>query len=117
MLNNYDIEYILECQYDTRKSFYGKAKVHETYKDNIQHLELQSYDTLVANYVYYKNENRKVYEYFGKYSGTTTRHQKEFFKQLGLTEKELKDLFKNGRLEKETIKIYDNDLVEKLKEF
>ena len=78
--------------------------------------QLQSYGTLVANYVYYKTKNKRVYEYFGKYSQTTTRHQKEFFRQLGLTEKQLKELFKNGRLEIETIIIKDNDLVEKLKE-
>ena len=95
-----ELLYELSCKYDSRASFYGKAKVHETYDDNkVQHMELLSYDTLVANYVYYKNENRKVYEYFGKYSGTTTRHQKEFFKQLGLSDKQLKELFKNGRLE------------------
>lgn len=107
MMENYDIYYDLECQYDTRQTFYGKAIVHETFKDNVQHMELLSYDTLVANYVYYKNKGKKVYEYFGKYSRTTTRHQKEFFRQLGLTEKELKELFKygelvyKGRLEKE----------------
>lgn len=94
--------YELECRYDTRASFYGKAKVRVNEKsDKIEHFELLSYGTLVANYVYYKKENRKVYEYFGKYSQTTTRHQKEFFRQLGLSEKELKELFKNERLEKE----------------
>lgn len=40
-----------------------------------------------------------VCHYFGKYSCTTTRHQKEFFKQNGLSDKEIKDLFKNGTLE------------------
>ncbi len=93
--------YELSCQYDTRQSFYGKAKIRVCEKsDKIEHLELLSYGTLVANYVYYKNENKKVYEYFGKYSQTTTRHQKEFFRQNGLTEKEIKELFKNGTLEK-----------------
>lgn len=94
-------EYYLECQYDARKSFYKKAKVVEYEDENILHKELLSYGTLVANYVYYKNKNKKVYEYFVKYSQTTTRHQKEFFKQLGLSEKEIKELFKNGKLEKE----------------
>lgn len=99
MMGSYNIYYDLECQYDTRKTFYGKAKVHETYRDNVQHMELLSYDTLVANYVYYEEEGKKVYEYLGKYSQTTTRHQKEFFKQLGLGTKQLKELFKNERLE------------------
>ena len=67
-------------------------------------MELLSYDTLVANYVYYKNDNKKVYEYLGKYSQTTTRHQKEFFKQLGLSDKQIKELFKNGKLEIEVEK-------------
>lgn len=94
-------EYYLECQYDARKSFYKKAKVVE-YEDNcVLHQELLNYGTLVANYVKYKTTRVEVFEYFGKYSQTTTRHQKEFFKQLGLSEKELKELFKNGRLEKE----------------
>lgn len=99
-MQEYNINWNLETEFDTRKSFYGKAIVHETFKDNVQHMELLSYNTLVANYVYYKNEGKKVYEYFGKYSQTTTRHQKEFFKQLGLSPKELKELFQNGRLEK-----------------
>lgn len=94
------MEYELNCQYDTRQSFYGKAKIRVCEESkNITHLELLSYGTLVANYVYYKNENKKVYEYFGKYSQTTTRHQKEFFKQNGLSDKQIKELFKNGILE------------------
>lgn len=97
-MESYNIYWDLDCQYDTRQSFYGKAIVHETYQDNIQHMELLSYGTLVANYVYYKNEGKKVYEYLGKYS-QTIRHQKEFFKQLGLTDKQIKELFKNGKLE------------------
>lgn len=92
-------EYYLDCRYDSRASFYKKAKVLVYENDDVEHLELQSYSTLVANYVYYKNENKKVYEYFGYYSGTTTRHQKEFFRQLGLTDDEIKELWLNERLE------------------
>ena len=91
--------YELNCQYDTRNSFYGKAVVRVEENENVLHLELLSYGTLVANYVKYKKENREVFEYFGKYSQTTTRHQKEFFKQNGLSDKEIKELFKNGTLE------------------
>ena len=90
----------LQCQYDTRKSFYKKAFIRETETKEVLHGELISYNTLVANYVYYKEQNKKVFEYFGKYSQTTTRHQKEFFKQEGLTEKEIQKLFKNGKIEK-----------------
>ena len=93
--------YNLDCRYDTRASFYGKAKVEEYEDSNVKTLHLLSYGTFVANIVYYKNENRVVYEYFGRYSQTTTRHQKEFFRQNGLSEKEIKELFKNERLEKE----------------
>lgn len=92
-------EYLLDTIYDSRQSFYGKAKVRENEDKNIIHKELVSYDTLVANYVCYKNENKQVFEYFGKYSQTTTRHQKEFFKQLDLTDNQIKELFKNGKLE------------------
>lgn len=92
-------EYCLNCEYDSAKSFHNKAKVRVYETDDIEHLELVSYDTLVANYVYYKNEHKRVFEYFGKYTDTTTRHQKEFFRQLGITDKGLKELWLNGRLE------------------
>ena len=91
--------YFLETEYDTRKSFYKKAKV-EIIEDNICYNELlYSYGTLVAIYSEDKIKNITQYTYCGKYSQTTTRHQKEFFKQKGLTEKQIKELFKNGVLE------------------
>ena len=65
--------YELEPRFDTRKSFYGKAHV-------IDHgngmFELQSYNTIVSRCV-----NGKVEE-LGKFSNTTTRHQREFRKQF-----------------------------------
>ena len=85
--------YELSCRYDSRNSFYGKAKVVCNGGD----LDLYSYDTLVARIT--NNGEKTIYEYFGKYSQTTTRHQKEFFKQEGLSDKEIKELFKNGKLE------------------
>lgn len=91
--------YDLDCRYDTRQSFYGKARVEEYEDENARTLHLLSYGTFVANIVYYKNKNKKVYEYFGRYSQTTTRHQKEFFKQNGLSDKEIKELFNKGTLE------------------
>ena len=60
-------------RYDTRKSFYGKAHVID-HEDGT--IELQSYDTIVSRCV-----NGKVEE-LGKWSATTTRHQKEFRKQF-----------------------------------
>lgn len=93
--------YELMPRYDTRKSFYNKAIVEEKEfktRKSIQY-NLYSYNTLVA--MVNKYENKIVYDYFGKYSQTTTRHQKEFFKQFGLSDKEIKELFKNGKIEKE----------------
>lgn len=94
------MEYKLECRYDSRKSFYGKAKVEENdlmiYGKRELDRRLFSYGTLVARY--YKFGNEIKYYYFGKYSQTTTRHQKEFFKQNGLNDKEIKILFENGVL-------------------
>lgn len=63
----------LEARFDTRKSFYGKAHVID-YENGT--LLLQSYDTVVSRCI-----NGKV-EDFGKWSKTTTRHQKEFRKQF-----------------------------------
>ena len=60
-------------RYDARKSFYGKARVVD-HEDGT--IELQSYNTIVSRCV-----NGKVEE-LGKWSATTTRHQKEFRKQF-----------------------------------
>lgn len=66
-------EWELEPRYDSRASFYGKARVRK--EDG--KLILRSYDTDVA-----KIEDGKPTVY-GLYSGTTTRHIKEFLKQNG----------------------------------
>ena len=91
------MEYELECRYDTRQSFYGKAQVEEKHYDNFIAIILYSYGTEVASIEEYKDFTK--YFYNGKYSQTTTRHQKEFFKQNDLSDKEIKELFKNGILE------------------
>ena len=90
--------YELDCQYDSRNSFYGKAKVLETKNKNGVDYKLFSYDTLVAR-ITIIGGSKTIYHYFGKYSQTTTRHQKEFFKQNGLSDREIKELFENGILE------------------
>lgn len=91
--------YYLECRYDSRKSFYKKAKV-EIKEDNITYNELlYSYGTLVAIYTKDKITGLEQFTYCGKYSQTTTRHQKEFFRQNGLSDKEIKELFINGYYE------------------
>ena len=63
----------LEARFDARKSFYGKAHIID-HEDGT--VELQSYNTIVSRCV-----NGKVEE-LGKWSQTTTRHQKEFRKQF-----------------------------------
>lgn len=64
----------LKARYDSRKSFYGKAKVVE-YDDGT--LELISYGTTVA-----RIDPNGALEILGFYSPTTLRHQKEFVKQF-----------------------------------
>lgn len=70
MIKNF---YELYPRYDTRKSFYGKAQVIELEDGTLQ---LKSYDTIVS-----ECKDGKV-THFGKYSQTTTRHQKEFERQF-----------------------------------
>ena len=95
----------LQCRYDAKQSFYGKAKV-ETTKSSIEQVkDLYSYETLVARKITNFVDNIIIYELIpynvnGKSkTQTTTRHQKEFFKQNGLSDKQIKELFKNGKLE------------------
>lgn len=66
--------YELSAQYDSRNSFYGKARVNNNDGD----LELISYNTRVA--VIYPDNTVSVY---GTYSSTTLRHIKEFLLQNG----------------------------------
>lgn len=91
--------YNLDCRYDARQSFYGKAKVEQEEKDNLIINNLYSYGVLVAQRITNIDTMKTTYKYLGKYSQTTTRHQKEFFKQNGLTDNEIKKLFKEGTLE------------------
>jgi len=66
-------EYKLKTQYDSRKDFYGKARVIDEDGKKV----LISYETRVAEI---ENGKPKVY---GLYSQTTTRHIKEFLLQNG----------------------------------
>lgn len=65
----------LGVQFDSRKSFYGKAKV---YTDN-RGVHLCSYGTVVASLLVGKSKP----VVFGTYSQTTLRHIKEFLRQYG----------------------------------
>ena len=70
-------EYNLECQFDTHKSFYGKAVV--VVVEGVSKT-LYSYDTKVAEITYSGEKTLKI---FGFYSSTTLRHIKEFTQQEG----------------------------------
>jgi hypothetical protein len=90
------MRYDLDCRYDSRKSFYGKAQVLEQTMSDWKETDLYSYNTLDAKII--ETKKTKKYIYYGKYSQTTTRHQREFFKQNGLSDKQIKELFKNEEL-------------------
>lgn len=87
--------YELSCRYDKRKSFYGKAQVDASYDE----IRLYSYNTLVARITF--RGVKTTYEWLGHYSQTTTRHQKEFFKQNGLDDNQIEELKKKGKIEME----------------
>lgn len=65
--------YELTARFDTRKSFYGKAHVID-HENGV--VELQSYNTIVSRCV------NGVVEHLGRWSQTTSRHQREFEKQF-----------------------------------
>lgn len=70
-------------KYDTRKSFYGKARIVEHENGD---KDLISYTTTVASI-----KNNILYVY-GWFSNTTARHINEFLKQNGfnpMTKKEM----------------------------
>ena len=76
------MKYELIPKYIGRKSFYGKAIV-----DQIEYLgnklyTLFSYNTKVAQVLVRKDKTE--YYYYGKFSSTTSCHQKEFFKKFDL---------------------------------
>jgi len=77
--------YDLEVRYDSRKSFYGKARV-ETDGNN---KKLYSYNTLVAEI---KDGTPIVH---GTYSQTTLRHIKEFLKQNGFEAETSKQILRD----------------------
>lgn len=91
--------YELIPRYSSRKSFYVKAQVEEIENKNVKDYKLYSYGTLVARII--KIGNIIEYHYFGHYSATITSHQKEFFKQNGLNNDEIKKICKEEKLIKE----------------
>ena len=77
--------YLLDTQYDSRKSFYGKADVRQEGNKLI----LKSYNTDVA----YIQDGRAVVK--GTYSPTTLRHIKEFLRQNGFKADSAKQIMKD----------------------
>ena len=65
--------YALEPRFDARQCVYCKAHTIDHQNGTF---EIQSYDTIVSRCI-----NGKV-EDLGKWSNTTTRHQKEFRRQF-----------------------------------
>lgn len=90
MANTYG--YSLEPHYDSRKSFYGKARII-TEPDGSQ--TLISYSTKVAEI---KNGKAIVY---GTYSSTTLRHIKEFLKQNNFKAESSSQIMKDYGVKKE----------------
>ena len=85
--------YNLKPQYDSRKSFYGKAKV---YSDDKGHLLLKSYDTIVAEITdgIATEDGNPTVKINGWYSQTTAEHINDFLYQHGfatLSKKEILD--------------------------
>ena len=79
------MEYELISKYDTRKTFYSKARVRE---ENGR-LTLISYTTEVC----YIENGKAIIN--GTYSDTTTRHIKEFLKQNGFKVENTKQIIKD----------------------
>ena len=99
----------LNANYDSRKSFYGKATV--IHEEGV--IKLRSYSTIVAEI---RNGKPIV---FGTYSNTTLRHIKEFLKQNGFLADDIKDVrnyfpskekeeLKNSEEEKKARSMFDS---------
>lgn len=86
--------YELEPQYDSRKSFYGKAKV---YRNDRGGLLLMSYSTIVAEITdgIATEDGEPSVKVNGWYSATTARHINEFLQQHGFKPMNKKEMEKN----------------------
>lgn len=71
-------QYDLQARYDSRASFYSKARIEADYPI----VKLWSYNTNVATITYNgQPDDKGTVQVFGTYSVTTLRHIKEFLKQ------------------------------------
>ena len=96
--------------YNNVKSCYGKAHVNgvlyeaqDEGEDNLIEINLVSYNTLATSIKIYYNEFTHEWDTMeilnnGRYSVTTTRHQKDFLFQAGLNEAEIRKALTNGGL-------------------
>jgi hypothetical protein len=79
----------LAARYDSRASFYGKAKVETDYPE----VRLISYVTHVATIRYNgQPDDKGTAEVYGTYSQTTLRHIKEFLSQYGFVANNAKQI-------------------------
>lgn len=92
--------YDLNPQFDSRKSFYNKAKVDTGDKGDKN--KLYSYNTLVAEL---KDGKPVVY---GTFSSTTLRHIKDWLKQLGFKADNAKQIMADYGVKEESLKESDN---------
>lgn len=81
----------IQPRFDSRKSFYGKARTYEENGNKV----LISYSTKVAEI---KDGKPIVY---GTYSSTTLRHIKEFLKQNGYKAETSSQIMKDYGIKKE----------------
>lgn len=81
--------YELSANYDSRASFYGKARVEQTERE----MRLISYTTHVATIVTMGGTTKA--EVYGTYSQTTLRHIKEFLRQNGFKAENSKQIMKD----------------------
>lgn len=93
---------VLEPRYDSRKSFYGKAKVEDD--------KLYSYNTLVAEI---KDGKPVVY---GLYSQTTARHIKEWLRQNGFKAESSKQIMNDYGVKEETTQPLEDNKMEEIVE-
>lgn len=83
---------LLDTRYDSRQSFYGKARIEADYPE----VRLISYSTNVATIKYSgQPDDKGKLEVYGTYSQTTLRHIKEFAKQYGFKADNAKQIMKD----------------------
>lgn len=103
-------EHVLNCVYDSRKSFYKKATYIESETKTYKYYTLFSYKTPVLKIAINKNDILKSYfctNNFELYSRTTWRHVWEFIHQF-LPEKA--NTFKKDELNSKNIKKFAKKL-------